>query len=117
MKQRRYGTTDLYYCHVYTFIFSIYQKSSKKPFHYACNPGQLFDASIGACNEESLVDDYCNLNKPKAPETAPVVLELPEDSVDFQCPGDGAYAHQESGCEKYFVCNGGRVSWVNSTGE
>ena len=107
MKQR-YGTRDLYYRHV-LFILIIYQKSSKKPFHYACNPGQLFDASIGACNEESLVDDYCNLNKPKAPETAPVVLELPEDS-EFQCPGDGAYAHQESGCEKYFVCNGGRVS-------
>ena len=108
MKQRRYGTTDLYYCHV-LFILIFYQKSSKKPFHYACNPGQLFDASIGACNEESLVDDYCNLNKPKAPETAPVVLELPEDSVDFQCPGDGAYANQDSTCEKYFVCNGGRV--------
>merc|ERR1711894_754311 len=86
-------------------------KSSKKPFHYACNPGQLFDASIGACNEESLVDDYCNINKPKAPETAPVVLELPEDSVKFQCPGDGAYAHQESGCEKYFVCNG-ELFWI-----
>merc|ERR1711894_615302 len=84
---------------------------SKKPFHYACNPGQLFDASIGACNEESLVDDYCNINKPNAPETAPIVLELPEDSVKFQCPGDGAYAHQESGCEKYFVCNGGRF-WI-----
>jgi len=84
---------------------------AKKPFHYACNPGQLFDASIGACNEESLVDDYCNINKPKAPETAPVVLELPEDSVKFQCPGDGAYAHQESGCEKYFVCNG-ELFWI-----
>ena len=117
--RQRYGTPDLYYCHV-LLILIIYQKSldrSKKPFHYACNPGQLFDASIGACNEESLVDDYCNINKPKAPETAPVVLELPDDSVKFQCPGDGAYAHQESGCEKYFVCNGERVSWVNSTGQ
>merc|ERR1712154_56478 len=84
---------------------------SKKPFHYACNPGQLFDAGFGACNEESLVDDYCNLNKPKAPETAPVVLELPEDSVEFECPGDGAYASQDSACEKYFVCNGGRF-WI-----
>ena len=84
-----------------------------KGFHYTCNPGQLFDAELGACNDESAVDDYCNANKhkrPEAPETAPIVLELPGDSVSFQCPGDGAYAHQESGCAKYFVCNGGRVN-------
>lgn len=95
------------------FIIIIYQRFTRKAFHYTCNPGQLFDASLGACNEASAVDDYCNMNaqdEPAAPETSPIVLELPEDSVKFTCPGDGAYAHQESGCEKYFVCNGGRVN-------
>ena len=80
-----------------------------KSFRYTCNPGQLFDAELGACNDESAVDDYCNANKQRL-ETSPIVLELPDDSVSFQCPGDGAYAHQESGCAKYFVCNGGRVN-------
>lgn len=85
--------------------------STKKAFHYTCNPGQLFDASIGACNEASAVDDYCNIRPRDALETSPIVLELPEDSAGFECPGDGAYAHQESGCAKYFVCNGGRF-WI-----
>merc|ERR1712154_56455 len=29
-----------------------------KSFRYTCNPGQLFDAELGACNDESAVDDY-----------------------------------------------------------
>ena len=86
-----------------------------KAFHYTCNPGHLFDAELGACNEASAVDDYCNAKK--TPETAPIVLELPENSVSFECPGDGAYAHQESGCAKYFVCNGGRVNKVHKLRE
>ena len=60
------------------------------------------------------MDDYCNIRPRDAPETSPIVLELPEDSAGFECPGDGAYAHQESGCAKYFVCKGVRVNWIKN---
>ena len=60
------------------------------------------------------MDNYCNTRPKDAPETSPIVLELPGDSVSFECPGDGAYADQESGCAKYFVCNGGRVNWIKT---
>ena len=74
---------------------------SIKGFHYSCNPGQLFDAELGACNEASAVDDYCNANKPSQPAIEPVVI----DFAEFDCPDVGVFPDEESGCEKYYVCN------------
>ena len=39
-------------------------------------------------------------------ETARIVLDLMED---FECPGDGTFPHQESGCAEFFVCLDGKV--------
>ena len=39
-------------------------------------------------------------------ETARIVVDLMED---FECPGDGTYTQQESGCVKFFVCHDGKV--------
>ena len=99
-----YGAPHFYYCNA-LFILIIYQRSTKKAFHYTCNPGQLFDASIGACNEASAVDDYCNIHAKNAPQPEPVVI----DFADFECPEVGIFPDQESGCEKYYVCN---EEWV-----
>merc|ERR1712029_766791 len=41
------------------------------------------------------------------PETQPIVIQLAEQDCSY---GDGTYPDLESGCEKYYVCNGDR-SW------
>ena len=40
------------------------------------------------------------------PETQPIVIQLAEQDCSY---GDGTYPDLESGCEKYYVCNGDRV--------
>ena len=87
---------DLNHCYAHSILILL-----QKAFHYSCNPGQLFDASIEACNEASKVDDYCNINVPKQPAIEPVVI----DFAEFDCPDVGVFPDEESGCEKYYVCN------------
>ena len=43
----------------------------------------------------------------KTLETARIALDPMMEDLD--CPGDGTFAHQESGCAEFFVCHDEQV--------